>query len=109
VPPLLASLVAVRYRHSFNAHLAEFLFIGCGVECSIRGYDLRHVCQLLLMRLDSRDQQLGIAWSLGKDLMVGDDLLRGFLGLYELAELIRSIRFALADDLGAQTRSLVCR
>src|SRR5579872_2087029 len=51
-----------------------------------------------------------IAWSLGKHIVMGDDLVLGFLNLDQLTKLIRFARLTLANDLRVfleQTEQLV--
>src|SRR5438270_11100032 len=51
------------------------------------------------MCLDSRYQQFRIAWPLGEDFVMCDDLVLGFLDLHQVSELVGPIGFAFANDL----------
>jgi hypothetical protein len=52
------------------------------------------------MRVDSGNQQVGIAGTPVVDLVINYDLVLGLLQLHHLAELVRLAGFALANDLG---------
>ena len=56
----------------------------------------------LLVHFECRDQQIGVAGALVVHLVMGDDLVFGFLDLDHLAELGGLGRLALANDLGVR-------
>ena len=86
-------------RHALEASLMGVGFVARGEEAGVRSDQPRRMPELLLMHLQRRNEQVGIAGALVVDLVVGHDLLLDFLDLDHLAELGGLASLALADDL----------
>src|SRR6185369_7209047 len=116
-PPLLSllepalSLFAFTFgafgRAAWDTYSRHTLFIGgclvlSRVKCCIPGHQARSASQLLLMCFDSGDYQIRIAGALLIYLVIGNDLILGFLNLDHLAKLGWLAGFPLANDFGGR-------
>src|SRR4030095_15211245 len=71
-----------------------------GEEAGVGGDQPRRQAELLLVYVDRRDQQVGVAGPFVVNLVMRDDLLFGLLDPHHLVELDGLGGLALADDLG---------
>src|SRR6478735_3884216 len=98
--PALGALGAkVRDRDTLDTSLVRIGVVASREEDGICSDQPRGMTELLLMHLQRRNQQVGVAGPLVVDLVVSDDLLLRLLDLDHLAELGRLAGLAFADDL----------
>ena len=88
---------AIGNADSFDASVVCGFFIAGRVEGCIARNQPRRASQLLLVRLDRRDQQRRVVWPLLIHLEGSNDLILAFLDLDHLAELGGLARLALTD------------
>src|ERR1035441_8988566 len=100
--PFGALGVAIGNADPLDTLFVRRLFIAGGVEARVARDQARDASQLLLVRLDSRNQQGRVAGSLLINFITSDDLILRFLDLHHLAELGGFARLALPDDFGAR-------
>ena len=87
---------------SFDALRVRRVFIGARVERGVRGHEPRRLSKDLRVRLDARQEQIGIAGPVVVDFVVRDDLLLRLLELHQLAELIGFARLPFANEFRAR-------
>src|ERR1022692_517745 len=93
---------AIGKADPFNAFFVRFLFISRRVEGCVTRDQAWRASQLLLVRLNRRNQQRRVVRPLLIHLEGSDDLIFAFLDLDHLAELGGLARLALSDDLGGR-------
>ena len=92
----------VRDCERFDAALTRGSFVACREKAGVGGDQPGWPTELLLMDLERRHEQVGVARTFVVDLLVRDDLLLGLLELDQLAELGGLGGLALADDFGVR-------
>src|SRR6201982_1582140 len=92
------SCASVRHGTMFPSQSLHPFFLRLGVKTGIGGDQLRHASQLPPLRFHRRLQQMTVTRALLKHLIVGDDLVLGFLHLHQLAKLVGLSRLPLADN-----------
>src|SRR5271157_5396578 len=97
---------AIGNAHALDAFGLRGSLVLAGVKGRIRRHQVRQAPKPRLMRVDRRDQQVGVVGTPVVDLVVDDNLVLGLLQLDHLAKLVGLGRLAFADDRSLRSLNL---